>query len=106
MDFIERLRAQPDHRRKQIAFSVASGITGLVALMWFGAFTSSGALSRSSEPKENPIKAAFTETDGASLLGAIGALTTGEDGSIRVVGASASSTVETPSKDERTVIPF
>lgn len=106
MDFIERLRAKSDQTRKQIALFTATGVTGLIALMWFGAFTSSGALSRSAEVKENPIKAAFTENEGASLLGAIGALTTREDGSIQVVGARASSTGEVTSPEERTVIPF
>jgi hypothetical protein len=105
-DFIESLRAKPDQTRKQIALFTASGLTGLVAIMWVVAFTSSGALSRTTPKEEGGIKAAFSEQNGASLLGAIGALTTREDGSIEVVGTSASSTAPAPSTDERTVIPF
>lgn len=107
IDFIERLRAKPEHVRKHIAFFAASSITGLVALMWFGAFVSSGALSRSAPSQTNAVTAAFTEHEGASLLGAIGALTTREDGSIQVVETTASSTAgskEAP--EERTTIPF
>lgn len=106
MDFIERLRAKPDHVRQRIVFLTASGATGLIALMWVTAFTSSGALSRSVEVKENPIASAFSDNEGASLLGAIGALTTTEEGSIQVVGTSASSTAPAQTSDNRTTIPF
>ncbi len=105
-DFIEHLRAKPDHVRKQIAFGASLGITGTVALMWAVAFMSSGALMRSPEPTDSGITSALSEQKGASLLGAIGALTTQEDGSIMVVGTSASSTGKSEAPDERTVIPF
>lgn len=105
-DFIEHLRAKPEHVRKQIAFATSAGVTGVVAFMWVIAFVSSGALMRSSEPETPAVTSALKEQKGASLLGAIGALTTKEDGSIVVVGTSASSTVEEKKTEERTVIPF
>lgn len=106
MDFIERLRAKSDKTRKRIALFTASGATGLVALMWLVVFTSSGALSRSAGTEGGRIKSAFSEAEGASLLGAIGSLSTHEDGSLQVVGTSASSTAEVEAQDDRTVIPF
>lgn len=106
-DFIEHLRAKPDHVRKQIALSASASITGVVALMWGTAFISSGALSRTNVPEEPGIVAAFSEEHGASLMGAIGALTSSKDsGELMVVGTNASSTVSGETKDERTVIPF
>lgn len=105
-DFIERLRAKPDHVRKNIALGSATAVTGLIAIMWVVAFTSSGALTRNAEREETPIASAFSESEGATLLGAIGALTTREDGSITVVGTSASSTKTVEVQEERTVIPF
>jgi len=107
MDFIERLRAKPDHTRKQIALGAATGFTGLVALVWLTAFTASGALARPSESKESGVTSAFSEQSGASLLGAVGALTARQDGSITVVGTRASSTMQADAApEERTVIPF
>lgn len=106
IDYIERLRTKPVHVRKQIAFGASAGFTALVAIIWVTAFTASGALSRSALTDQPGLTSTFSTEKGASLLGAIGALTTKQDGSVEVVGTQASSTVNEPSEDERTVIPF
>lgn len=106
MDFIERLRAKPDHVRKQIAFGAASGITGLVALMWGTAFIASGTLARTVPSEAPDVTSVLAESGSNSLLGAIGALTTREDGSITVVDTSASSSAKVQTTEQRTVIPF
>lgn len=106
-DFVERLRTKPIHTRKQLAFGASVGITGMVALMWGAAFTSSGALSRTDVGEEPAIVAAFSEEHGSSLMGAIGALTSQKsEASLTVVETNASSTVEEEETDNRTSIPF
>jgi len=107
MDFIERLRAKPAQTRKQIALGVSASVTALIAVVWFTAFSASGTLAEDATLSAgDDLKAAFSSEDRASLLGAIGALTAKQEGSIQVVGTRASSTVEAAQEDERTVIPF
>jgi len=106
MDFIEHLRGKPEHTRKQVAFGAAAGFTLLVTFMWGVAFVSSGALSTSSNTASNPVVSTFSPEKGVSLLSAVGALTTRQDGSITVVGASATSSVPNKTTEDRTVIPF
>lgn len=111
MDFIERLRAKPEHVRHRIALGASAGATGLVAIAWFGALATSNAFTISpSVPGDVELAAALNETSQSanSLMGAAGFLNASarnEDG-ISVVDTQASSTIETPTTDERTVIPF
>ncbi len=105
-DFVERLRAKPEHVRKSLALLGAGGFTAVIALFWAVSFTSSAsfALSTSNESKPS-VETAFKE-DSASLLSAVGTLLKGDVGQITVVETRASSTVDAPKGDTRTVIPF
>jgi hypothetical protein len=106
-DFIERLRAKPEHVRKGIALGTASGVTALIALVWSVSFFSSGALALSpSSVGTEGLASSFSKTGGSSLLSAVGALSGKQEGQITVVETRASSTVAAPSSDDRTVIPF
>lgn len=106
-DFIERLRAKPEHVRKSIALGTAGSVTGLVALVWAVSFSSSGTFAFTPDPVgERTVSSAFAEASGPSLLGAVGALISKEEGEVEVVGTRASSTVSAPRPEERTVIPF
>ena len=44
-DFIERLKAKPEHVRRRIAIGTTAGITGVVALAWFFTLLFSGTFS-------------------------------------------------------------
>jgi hypothetical protein len=45
MDFIERLKAKPEHVRRRIAVGTAAGITGVVTAAWFFTLLFAGTLS-------------------------------------------------------------
>ncbi len=112
---IHRLRQQPSHVRERVAFGISGGITGVVALGWLVAMSSSGAFSLTAKtvaesvapPAE--VKQTFSEgTKGFnSLLGAAGATLTGSDPSaaVQVIETRSSSTLDASTTDA-TVIPF
>jgi hypothetical protein len=43
---LDHLRAQPIHVRKHFAFWTSFGVTGIIALIWLGSFTSLGVSSQ------------------------------------------------------------
>lgn len=44
-DHIERVKKQPHHVRKRVAFGAAYAATGLIAVVWLGTSLSSGAFA-------------------------------------------------------------
>lgn len=116
-DFIERLRAKPEHQRRQIAFATSGAVTGLIAVMWFGAVVASGTLAlESSSDGDRAVAEAprydetFAEGQNrfSELFAAVGAVgnATSTD-SLVIVETSSSSTIAPPqSPERRTVIPF
>lgn len=44
-DHLEHARSRPHHERKRIAFLIASGISGLIAVVWLGTSLSVGAFA-------------------------------------------------------------
>lgn len=116
-DFIERLRAKPEHERRQIAYATSGAVTGLVAIMWFGAVIASGtlALESGNEGDERVAEAprynealAEAQTGFSQMFAAVGAAgsATSTEGLV-IVETNASSTIqEEQAPDTRTVIPF
>ena len=49
-DFIERLKAKPEHVRRRIAIGTSAGITGVVATGWFFTLLFAGNLSLAIKP--------------------------------------------------------
>ncbi len=109
-DYVESLRAKPEHVRRRIAVGSSIGVTALVAVGWFAALTSSGALAIS--PTPDPTSAALvksatdTKEDFSGLLGAASAYQGAKDGGVMVVDGQSSSTMKAESNDSPTVIPF
>lgn len=111
-DTIERLRAKPEHVRKQIALGISSGVTGVVALGWIAAVVATGPFTLSAPTSETlanagtPIESSRTAF--SELLGAVGAATaTSSEPELVIVETHSSSTVDPePTVDNRTVIPF
>lgn len=116
-DFIERLRAKPEHERRRIALAASGTMTGLIAVMWFGAVVASGTLAldngdtANSEAAEAPrYDRALAEAQNgfSQMFAAVGAIqsATSTDGLV-IVETNASSTISAPqTPDSRTVIPF
>ncbi len=106
-DFIERLRAHPEHIRHRIAMGTTVGFTGLVAIVWFGTLVTSGSLALNlAAPGTAPANAtgnvhtAANETQShlKQLLGAVGAIQSGSSTpALAPVGVSASPAVSSDS---------
>ncbi len=107
---VNRVKEQPHHIRKKVAFSVAGGVTGLVALVWLSASlaTNSFAIQGSQFADavgERPVEQ--VGPDGSQLAGAAAALS-GEDNTprIQIVNVTPTTASATTTSDTRTVIPF
>ena len=109
-DFIETLRAKPEHIRRRIARLAAAGVTGAVAFLWAVAIVTSGALAIGGFDRAPELTSTFSEraSGTASALSAAASMFSGEkpQEGIEVVEAESSSTLDAPLQDERTVIPF
>lgn len=114
VEFIERLRAKPEHQRRRIAFGATSAITGVVAIGWFAAVLASGTLTLSGQGTlaQNPtLGDAVAESNSGfgSLMAGAAAFTgaTSSEPTLTIVEGDTSSTLESPRRsDTRTVIPF
>ena len=118
VEHIERLREKPHHVRHTIAFGVAFGFTGLVAVGWMAALATSGTLAlapRESVAEEDTATKALTESASAfsNLMGAAGAAfsATSTEAALTIIQTKTSSTIETNASSSasgagKTVIPF
>lgn len=106
-DYIEHLRAKPEHVRRGIALGTSAGITALVVVGYLAALGSSGALALNQE--EAARMPTFAEMDISNeLLGAASAFRDAASGEGVQVVETESDTTFTGSDtgDGRTVIPF
>ncbi|MBP7741352.1 MAG: hypothetical protein KA104_01505 [Candidatus Pacebacteria bacterium] len=113
---IDRLKEKPSHVRERVALGVSGGVTAIVALGWLTAMSSSGAFSLATKsvaegvrpPAEVATSINESSSSFKSLLGAaaasLGASTS--PAAISVVEVRSSSTLDSGSKNEPTVIPF
>lgn len=111
VDYLEHLRAKPEHERRMIALSTSGALTLVVFLAWLISFASSGTLalnSKQTETENLSARTADTAQSVSNLLGAVGSLrTTLEDGAgVRVIETNTSSTLPEAEPEEQTVIPF
>jgi hypothetical protein len=109
-DYLEHLRAKPEQERQHIAFGVAAGVTLVVAAGWLTALVSSDVLALDSGEVSSLEQAAEgTKNDFSNLLGAASAFqsaVTEGVSAITAVETNTSSTLETDTQTEATVIPF
>jgi hypothetical protein len=81
-DFIERLKAKPEHVRRRIALGTSLGITGVVATAWFFTLLFAGTLSLAIPPTivgQNATLADQSGTDGSANAGGPAANVAGAD---------------------------
>ena len=110
-DFIERLRAKPEHVRKQIAMGTAAGLTGIVALGWLGGLVAGGTLALAPAGDDATVATDSKQNGFEELLGAAGAAVgaTSTPNELNVVETKTTSTLDNrmnQQADTRTVIPF
>lgn len=117
MDFIERLRAKPEHVRNRIALGTASAITGVITLGWFGALIAGNAFDLSSPATTEVVNLGGSETEG--LPDAVANAKTGFsalfsdsaesepsiDPNLTIIDVTPKEE-PAPSDDSRTIIPF
>ncbi|MBP6869008.1 MAG: hypothetical protein KBC16_02765 [Candidatus Pacebacteria bacterium] len=117
MDFIERLRAKPEHVRNRIALGTASVITGVITLGWFGALIAGNAFDLSSPNTTEVVN--LGGGDGSTLPDAVANAKTGfsalfsgseESGTSLDSGLTIIDVTPeeepAPSVESRTIIPF
>lgn len=114
-DYIEHLKSKPEHIRRRIALGTSAGFTGVVALAWLVALSTSGTLALTSpEEIQNAaeMKAVVQETSSSfsDLMGAASAFQSASQNSeeLIIVDAESSSTLDAPADttEGKTVIPF
>jgi hypothetical protein len=115
---IKRVHAQPHHIRRQIAFTLASGLTVLIAFVWLvgSVATGSFAIKNSSFAEASSVvseQLSKTSAPGGvtGLLGSVSAAFTGATTApahIQIVDAGRTSTLDSKKnvKTEATIIPF
>lgn len=110
-DHIERVKAQPHHIRKQVAFAAAAAGTVFIALVWFtgslvtGAFSISNGNSFATSASEQ--NAAQENTADQNLAGAgAAAILPDADAPARIEIIDASSAPVVKKQAEQTTIPF
>jgi hypothetical protein len=115
---INRLKERPSHVRERVAVGVAGGITGLVALAWMVAMTTSGAfilapsrVAESALGTGSDVRAAVAENTSnvSQLIGAAGAAfgATTTDPALTIVNLRTTSTAdESAARAGDTVINF
>lgn len=78
LDHIERVKGQPHHIRKQVAFGAAGGIAALIAVVWLtgslasGTFAVQGSSFTESTKQESAIVSGATIPNLAGAAAAIG----------------------------------
>ncbi len=109
-EHIEHVRGKPHHIRKQIAFSVAGAVTGLIALVWLAGSVGAGvfALKDTSFAQSTggeEVRAVSGDPAG-QLAGVTSAVlpSLSEPSRIQIIDATSSAMLE--KETEQTTIPF
>lgn len=112
-DFIESLRAKPEHVRRRVAVGASAGVTGVVAAGWIAALIAGGTLSLEPATPTDISNADFstfaqeTRSTFSNLIGgAAGAGGASGASSITVIDGETSSTLDREEASDATVIPF
>jgi hypothetical protein len=117
IEHIDRLREKPEHVRHTIAFGVAIGISGLVAVGWMTALATSGTLALETDQPviEDSATKALAESTYAfsNLMGAASAAftATSTEAALNIIETRTSSTLNTSATESstgagKTIIPF
>lgn len=105
-DFIERLRAKPEHDRKRITFFASAGVTALIAVLWLSTTVASGTLALKPSSSVTPnINTANTGVPSNALLGAAAAFQNTSSAEVHVEDVGSAPQASS-APDTRTVIPF
>lgn len=111
-DYIEDMKSKPVHERRRFALLASGAITLVVATGWFGALAASGELALKQPENDATAELVRSTEEGSDrfndLVGAVNAFQSGfESGtSIEVVDTKESSTLDTETTGDATVIPF
>lgn len=108
---VENLKSKPHHIRKKAAFSVAGGITGLVALVWLSTSLATGAFaiqgSSFAESTGQNVGVEQVYPDGSQVAGAAAAFPEdSKEPRIQIVNVAATSSPATPVQTNETIITF
>lgn len=109
-EHIEHVKTKPHHIRKQVAFTMAGGVTGIIALVWLSvslsanAFAIQGSNFADATQQDELLVASSTDASTTGLAGAAAALPdTSGPARIEIVNVATSAPATHASA---TVIPF
>lgn len=118
-EYIEELRKKPEPVRQRIAFGVATGVTGLIAVVWMTTLATSGTLAIKSTGTTlggGPGSATIVDelakpvSSMSNLMGAVGAAfgATSTEAALNIIETRTSSTIDTraTTSANKTIIPF
>ncbi len=111
-EHIERVKGQPHHIRKQVAFAAAASLTAFIAIVWFIGSLSMGVFSikgGSFAAGAEQGSAAASDTSGSQNLAGVGAAaalpqSANTPASIEIIDAATAPAVQ--KQAEQTTIPF
>lgn len=115
IEHLDRLREEPMAVRRRVAFLVAGGISGLVAIGWIAALLAGGSLALSTPAHAvatgSDVSKAFKETSSGftELMGAASAAFGGASSpTLTTVDVETTSTLDTKIENDtdKTIIPF
>lgn len=110
-DHIERVKGQPHHIRKRVAFGVAAAGTAVIALVWLSVSVGTGAFALKdasfAQNAENNSGTEVSKNNDEQLAG-VGAASALREKSepARIEIIDASSPTPSGNKTEQTIIPF
>ena len=109
-EHIERVKGQPHHIRKRVAFSTAAVGTAVIAFVWVVASLSTGAfaLKDSSFAQNASDNGTQSVLNGSEQLAGVGAVSesSGENEPARIEIIDAPSPSSSGKEQEKTIIPF
>ncbi len=114
---LHTLKSQPSHVRERVAVGVSGGVTALVAVGWFAAMATSGSFSLATNSVAESVRPPQEVAEGVaasggtfkSLMGAAGEALGGKGTdapAVSVVETRASTSLESRTSADATVIPF
>ena len=109
-EHIEHVKGKPHHIRKRVAFALAAGGTGVVAVVWLVGSVSLGTFalpntSFADSTGQSPVLSSDGAGGNSNLAGAAAALSN-ENTPARIEIIDAASPTSGQKKAEQTVIPF
>lgn len=108
LNHIERAKGRPHHVRRKLALTLASGVTGFIALAWFAYSLSTGVFTIQGSTLADTLapSPSFADPSAPGLAGAAAAPQLSRASEPRIEIIDAKTSAAKPASPEATIIPF